>query len=348
MKHFLLLGLTAALLAFSAHAQFIDIRVSYKAVLNPATGQRAQNFTDAQIDQAIAQMNQLQAGYRRGFRFVRVDPIWNVGSLGDTTGPSRWFNSNFADQNNGLIWRDQMETAARNDARYVWNNGAINIYLTDGISGGLGSRPGHDIIILGGAIAADGARHMREIGRYFDLCSTHGCACGDCGPNPGQCNTPGDDGFLDTLADLPCWDQDAIALYNYGNTYANIQPWLQPQVDNTFYNIMSGRNNTSRLTSEQLNRWTDTAISTRRSVTTGRTWSVWDASTCAFQTGYSECNLGFGGPLGSLDAAIDLANPAGGDILRIWSGSFNGARTITKPLTLRTRINGDGDVTLGR
>ena len=344
MKHFLLLSLAAAaLLASTARAQFIDIRVSYKAVLNPATGQRAQNFTDAQIDQAIAQMNQFHADYRRGFRFVRVDPIWNVGSLGDTTGPSRWYNSNFADQNNGLIWRDQMEAAARNDARYVWNNTAINIYLTGGISGGLGSRPGHDIILLGGAIAGDGARHLREIGRYFDLCSTHGCACGDCGPSPGQCNTPGDDGISDTLADLPCWDQDAISLYNYGSTYFN----PDPTVDNTFYNIMSGRNNTSRLTHEQLNRWSDTANGTRRSVTTGRTWTVFKGGGCLFQTGYSECNIAVGGPLDSLDTALDLANPAGGDILRLWTGSFNGPRTITKPLTLRTRYNG-GDIILGR
>ena len=42
MKHFLLLSLAAAaLLASTAQAQFIDIRLSYKAVLNPATGQRA-------------------------------------------------------------------------------------------------------------------------------------------------------------------------------------------------------------------------------------------------------------------------------------------------------------------
>ena len=55
MKHFLLFSLAAAtLLASTARAQFIGIRLSYKAVLDPASGQRAQNFTDAQIDQAIA------------------------------------------------------------------------------------------------------------------------------------------------------------------------------------------------------------------------------------------------------------------------------------------------------
>jgi hypothetical protein len=351
MKHFLLLSLAAAaLLASTAQAQFIDIRLSYKAVLNPATGQRAQNFTDAQIDQAIAQMNQLQAGYNRGFRFVRVDPIWNVGSLGDTTGPSRWYNSNFADQNNGLIWRDQMEAAARNDARYVWNNNAINIYLTGGISGGLGSRPGHDIILLGGAIAGDGARQLREIGHYFDLCDIQGCDCSGCGPNPGQCNTPGDDGLFFTPPDLPCWDQNASANYNYGTAYANLSPGQQNDVDNAFFNLMSPRGAGSRLTRDQLDRWTDTASGTRRSVTTGRTWYVQGfANPCIFQTGYSECGFFLGGPLGGFLTATELANPAGGDVIRIRGGvneTDNLPRTYSKPATWR---NAEGyNITIGR
>ena len=351
MKHFLLFSLAAAtLLASTARAQFIDIRLSYKAVLDPASGQRAQNFTDAQIDQAIAQMNQLQAGYNRGFRFVRVDPIWNVGSFGDTTGPSRWFNSNFASQNNGLILRDQMETAARNDARYVWNNNAINIYLTGGISGGLGSRPGHDIIILGGAIAGDGARHLREIGHYFDLCDTQGCGCGDCGPNAGQCNTPGDDGVYDTLSDLPCWDQAILSQHNYGVPYASLASWQVSAVDNTFFNLMSPRGAGTRLTRDQLDRWTDTASGTRRSVTTGRTWYVLGGGNpCIFQTGYSDCGFFLGGPLGGFLTATELANPAGGDVIRIRFGineTDNQPRTYTKPATWR---NAEGyNITFGR
>jgi len=351
MKHFLLLSLAAAaLLASSAHAQFIDIRLSYKAVLDPASGQRAQNFTDTQIDQAIAQMNQLQAGYNRGFRFVRVDPVWNVGSFGDTTGPSRWFNVNFADQNNGLIWRDQMETAARNDARYVWNNNAINIYLTGGISGGLGSRPGHDIIILGGAIAGDAARQLREIGHYFDLCDTQGCGCGDCGPNPGQCNTPGDDGVYDTLSDLPCWDQAVLSQHNYGVPYASLASWQVSAVDDTFFNLMSPRGAGSRLTRDQLDRWTDTASGTRRSVTTGRTWYVLGGGNpCIFQTGYSDCGFFLGGPLGGFLTATELANPAGGDVIRIRFGvneADNLPRTYSKPATWR---NAEGyNITIGR
>jgi hypothetical protein len=335
----------------STRAQYIEIRLSYKAVLNPSTGQRAQNFADEQIDQAIAQMNQLHAGYKRGFRFVRVEPVWNIGSLGDTTGPSRWFNSNFSSPNNGLALRDQMAAAARNDARYLWNNSAINIYLTGGLSGGLGSRPGHDIVLLGGAIAGDGARQLRTIGHYFDVCDIQGCACGDCGPNAGQCNTPGDDGLYDTPSDLPCWDQNASANYNYGAPYASLSPGEQADVDTAFFNLMSPRGAGTRLTRGQLDRWTDTASVARRSVTTGRTWYVQGfANPCAFHTGYSECGLFLtGGPLGGLLTATELANPAGGDVLRIVSSvneTDNLPRTYSKPATWR---NGVGyNITIGR
>jgi hypothetical protein len=352
MKYLFPLCFAAVLLfAAPARAQYIEIRLSYKAVLNPSTGQRAQNFTDEQIDQAIAQMNQLHAGNKRGFRFVRVEPVWNIGSLGDTTGPSRWFNSNFSSPNNGLALRDQMEAAARNDTRYLWNNSAINIYLTGGLSGGLGSRPGHDIVLLGGAIAGDGARQLRTIGHYFDVCDIQGCACGDCGPNAGQCNTPGDDGLYDTPSDLPCWDQNASANYNYGAPYASLSPGEQADVDTAFFNLMSPRGAGTRLTRGQLDRWTDTASVARRSVTTGRTWYVQGfANPCAFHTGYSECGLFLtGGPLGGLLTATELANPAGGDVLRIVSSvneTDNLPRTYSKPATWR---NGVGyNITIGR
>ncbi len=352
MTYLLRLWFAAVLLfAIPLHAQYIEIRLSYKAVLNPANGQRAQDFTDAQIDQAIVRMNQLHAGYNRGFRFVRVEPVWNIGSLGDTTGPSRWFNSNFASQNNGLILRDQMETAARNDVRYLWNNSAINIYLTGGISGGLGSRPGHDIVLLGGAIAGDGARHLREIGHYFDVCDIQGCDCGDCGPNAGQCNTPGDDGLFDTPPDLPCWDQNASANYNYGAPYASLTPGQQADVDTAFFNLMSPRGAGTRLTRGQLDRWTDTASVTRRGVTTGRTWYVQAfANPCLFQTGYSECGFFLtGGPLGGLLTATELANAAGGDMIRLTSSvneTDNLPRTYSRPATWRNAAS--YPITIGR
>ncbi len=351
MNYLLRLCFAALLLvSASARAQYIEIRLSYKAVLNPATGQRAQDFTDAQIDQAIAQMNQLHASYNRGFRFVRVEPIWNIGSLGDTTGPSRWFNSNFSSPNNGLILRDQMEAAARSDVRYLWNISAINIYLTGGISGGLGSRPGHDIVLLGGAIAGDGARQLREIGHYFDLCDIQGCDCGDCGPNLGQCNTPGDDGLFDTPPDLPCWDQNASANYNYGAPYTSLSPGQQSYVDNAFFNLMSPRGGGTRLTWGQLDRWTDTASGTRRGVTTGRTWYVQAfANPCFFQSGYSDCGFFLGGPLGGFLTATELANPAGGDVIRLTSSvneTDNLPRTYSRPATWR---NGVGyNITIGR
>jgi hypothetical protein len=338
MKSALFLGVAAALLTTSAPAQFIEVRLSYKAVLNPANGQRPGNFTDAQIDQAVARMNELQTSYSRGFRFVRVDPVTNVGGQGDTTGPSRWYSTDFFDETNGLAWRDQMESLARGDGRYAWNHAAINLYITDGFSGGLCSFPGHEIIILGrGASAGNGPLHLHEIGHYFELCHSQGCFCGSCGGS--DCASPGDDGIADTLPDLACWGRNEIANHSFGMAYADLPPSRQTLVDDVFLNIMSYHGGTSRLTELQLDRWTDAANGWRLNVTTGRTWFV-DDDSCLLPAGHSACNP-FGGPLWTVEAGVNAANPAGGDIVLIRPGTYNEPRTFSKPVTLRaTRLGG--------
>ncbi len=149
----------------------ITVRLSYKVVLNPANGSRPTGpgggtVTNANIDAAIAAMNTLHETYFRGFRFQRVDPITNVGGLGDTTGPSIWFNTNFFAPGGGAQ-KDLMEAAAMSDPRYAWNDDAINIYITNGICGGICSFPGgsDNIIIIGGCAANSGPLHLHEIGQ---------------------------------------------------------------------------------------------------------------------------------------------------------------------------------------
>jgi hypothetical protein len=319
----------ASLTVLESRAQFIFINLSYKVVLNPANGSRPNSITDASIDQAVARMNQLQGPYFRGFRFRRVDPVTEIGGVGNPTGPSQWYNTDFFDQINGTTWQNQMEFAARHNSDYHWNNAAINIYVTAGICGGVCSFPGHDIINIGGcSFSQDGAIQMHEIGHHFNLCHTQGCPCAGCdSTKTGQCyTTPGDDEIADTLPDLQCWSRDQIAIFSFaGRTYSQLTASERERVDDVFLNIMSYHNPASRLTENQIDHWTDAANGVRLPVTSGRTWYV---------------NAG-----GSVQGGLNSANPAGGDIVLIRPGAYNEHLTISQPVTLRaTRA---GPVTIG-
>jgi hypothetical protein len=339
----LLAGCALAVLAtVPVHAQFIDIRLSYKVVINPANGLRPPGVSDADIDAAIAEMNRLQDTYFRGFHFQRVDAVTEIGGLGDTAGPSGWYSTDFLDAFNGGIWKDQMDNAARVDARYHWNNTAINIYITAGFCGGTCSFDweGDSIIVIGGCADGDGKAQMHEIGHYFSLFHTQGRNCGGCGPNPGQCNIPGDDEVWDTLPDVACWNQDAIASNFFHQTYGGLLPPLQNLVDDVFLNLMSFRASTApRLTELQLNRWTDRANNERRSVTSGRTWFV-NTNNCDFPAGNSVCNPFFAGPFPDVPEAVNASNAGGGDIILLTPGTYTGNMTISKPVTLRASRRG--------
>lgn len=120
----------------------ITVRVSFKVILNPADGARptlgpsGAVLADADVDTTIAAMNDLYRPYFRGFRFQRVGPVIDVGGIGDMTGPSRYFNTNFVTDPNRIQLRNQMEEAAMTDGRYAWNNNAINVYVNGGTQGG--------------------------------------------------------------------------------------------------------------------------------------------------------------------------------------------------------------------
>lgn len=334
-----------------APAQFIYVNLSCKVVLNPANGARPSTISDAAIDAAIERMNQLQAPYFRGFRFRRVDAINNVGGMGDSTGPSRWYSVNFFDEDNGDRWKDEMETAARNGSAYRWNDNAINLYFVDGICGGKCSFPtGDRIIVLGGCdFSMDEAVQLHEIGHYFDLRHTHeGGSCCNRTQNPGCSHTFGDDGLEDTIDDIPCGSQDDLAQHEFGRSYASLTAAEQVLVDDTFFNIMSYHNktptgqNVSRLTEQQLDQWTDTANRFRTAVTSARTRFVATSGGCINVDGNLNCrwNGSFfeGGPFSSVSSAVSAASV--GDIVLIGPGAYNQQFTITKAVTLRATRRG--------
>lgn len=340
---FICIFLLSTLAPFVRADDVINIRLSYKVVLNPATGARPPGVTDADIDNAIAAMNALEETYFRGFRFVRVDPVTNIGGRGDTTGagPSKWYNTNFFDDTRGGAWKDQMEAEAlANRTLYAWNANAINLYLTNGIRGGICSFITDNIIIIGGNSDNDGPLQLHEIGHYFSLCHTQGCFCDDCeAGETGSCHTiPGDDGISDTLPDLQCWNQNNIANWTFSTNYANLTPAQRQQVDDVFFNVMSYHFGTIRMTELQLDTWANAAasVSHRRLVTDGRTYFV--------QVGGNLLGTGFShDPLATVRGGV-AASVASGDIVLLRPGAYNEwpltIGTGNKAVTLRATRKG--------
>jgi hypothetical protein len=246
-----------------------------------------------------------------------------------------------------------MEASARSDAAYRWNDGAVNLYLTNGICGGKCSfvEDSENILIIGGCSAANGAVQLHELGHYFGLYHTQGRQCGNCtAGQTGVCNTsPGDDQIADTLLDLACWGQDQIAFANFfiptapPRLYAQLNPDEQSRVDDVFFNIMSYHNNLSRMTELQLDRWTDVANDGRVGVRDGRT--IFVQSGGLFGVGSSSQ------PVNSLGTAAGMANILeGSEILLLRPGYYNEQLTITAPggTSITLRATRQGPVIIGK
>jgi hypothetical protein len=332
--------------AAAAQAQYIYIDLSYKVILNPADGTSrpldgsGNPVTDQRIDNTIDGMNQLLDNYSRGFRFRRRGPVWEVGGDGTPTDPSQWFNQDFL--NNG--GKDAMEgMASQNWPQYEWKFSDINIYINQGNPGGICSFPHNfwfdeNIIIIGASSYANTALTLHEIGHYFNLFHTQGKSCGDCT----TCSGPESDEIDDTLEDRACWGQDAIAMNTFSLSYASLSAANQKRVDDTFFNIMSYHGNRSRMTEDQLDRWTVNALRHRDEVLSGRPLFV-SASGCISQDGNLNCDA-FNGPFSRV---IDGVNAAGAnDIVVILPGSYNQTMTINKAVTLYATRR--GPATIGR
>lgn len=328
----------------------ITVRVSFKVILNPADGARptlgpsGAVLADADVDTTIAAMNDLYRPYFRGFRFQRVGPVIDVGGIGDMTGPSRYFNTNFVTDPNRIQLRNQMEEAAMTDGRYAWNNNAINVYVNGGTQGGICSFPGdHNIVIVGGRAIGPGQTLLHEIGHYFNLVHTH------------------EDDLVDTLADNPSWDLDQIANNNFGVNYAMLSPAQKAQVDDVMLNLMSyhgtiggsvvptGSIYQSRLTEQQLDRWADGAAG----IYGGNRQFVVDSLTIFVDVAAPQQRPFFGhsaNPYNNLRDAVNQAiswrNGGWGSVLMLRPGAFNQQMTINTPLTLRATRR--GSATIGR
>ena len=364
-RSMLFLPLCLALLAAApSHAQYVWINVSFKAVLNPTNGTRFYPFTVDDIDAGIARMNATLATYQRGYRVRRVGPLYDVGGIGDTTGPSKWYSANPRDPyppNPNVRNQEQMDSEARNNpAVYRWNPNALNYYvvagfgpsLTDsngvavGQPAGEGAFPsaGFQIVTLG-TVHSD-LVILHETGHWLELYHTHGNCVRDnsnaCG-TAANCNVAapffgwrlGDDGIADTLpvqaGDFCFTSRDNVAAANYGVAYSFCTAEQQNLVDDTYLNLMAyGFNKVlDRLTPQQLDKWTRYANIERSFAMSGRTRFV-------SPTG-SDGNTGLVGtsPKRTVFNAVSASSVGGGDIVLLRPGSYNELITINRPVTLR-------------
>lgn len=341
---FLLFGLLAC---SEVRAQFIWVNLSFKAVLNPTNGTRYYNFSETNIDASISAANAFLAVYQRGYRFRRAEIIRDVGGIGDTTGPSKWYSVNpRTDDLATGSWdnRKQMEIEALNaPGPYAWNFNAVNYYITAGYgaapqnAGDCAFPSGNNHLIVIGTMD-DPYTLLHETGHYFELYHTQGgCNCRK--NNEGCILTNGfwvgnDDvagyAITDTLFDSECLTQDTVARANFNKPYVNCTADEAAKVDDTFFNIMSYHpgSNQVRMTELQLHKWTDFANGARLAVMSGRTRFV---STLGVNSGTGTISTA---PLRTVSYAAGVAT-AGQDILLLRSGSYNEQLTINKAVTLR-------------
>jgi hypothetical protein len=333
----------------------ITIRVSVKAVLNPATGARQPGVSDLTFSNTMFYMKGMMNTNARGYHLQWVgDALINVGGLNQfNSGPSQYYSKDFVNDDDGDAKKDEFEAnAIANPATYGWDNSAVNIYIVQfgGANWNVCSFPGQQIILVNGVAGySNPSTVLHEIGHYFNLSHTflgrqnlnaNGTACTN-GCSCAQLIGGGNDFCADTILDHDCWNsQNDIALGNYGLSYANLNGTQTFNVDSMWWNLMSYHNRqhfTTLFTPDQSDRWADSANNDRPAVRTGRTRFV--ATTGNDSTG----NGSSGNRYRTVVKGVTIANS--GDIVLLRAGNYNETMTVTKAVTLRA-TRGDAIVGL--
>ncbi len=352
----LLYGLSVLLAGATLATADITVRLSVKAVLNPATGNRQPGVSDVTFSNTVVAMNDMLNSYGRGYHIQWVgNALVNVGGLNQfNTGPSQYYDKDFVNDDDGDAKKDEFEAKAiASPVTYGWDTTAVNIYIVrfGGANWNVCSFPGSQIILVNGAAGYSTATTvLHEIGHYFNLSHTfngrlnqnsNGTPCTN-GCNCAVFVGGGGDAVADTILDHDCWtDQNDIAIGNYGTSYASSTSGQRAAVDRIWNNLMSyhGRQHTTTLcTPDQNDRWTDSANSDRPGVRTGRTRFVATTGSDTTGTGTSTSRYR------TVAKGVAVVNDPD-DIVLLRTGNYNEPQTITKALTFRATR---GDAIIGK
>lgn len=203
-----------SIVCISMQAQ--EIRLSFKVILDPNTGNRPSYATEEFFNDAMTFMNEVICKSGRGMSFSK-EPTIEIGGKNHSIS-KKYYNKNPIENNVSPSWRTQLETDAQNNINdYFWRQNRINIYFSGGGGGGVCSFPdstsNQDEAILIGY--GRECTILHEIGHFFNLCHTQGCICGDCD----TCDKPKSDKIIDTLEDRECWGENDIARNAFDKSY---------------------------------------------------------------------------------------------------------------------------------
>jgi len=241
--------LTFVLLLLNFHSLSGEgIRLSYKVILDPNTGERPEYASNKFFDALTTSMNSIMCALDSDLYFSAEEVI-EIGGINHPISFQYYTaNPHIEDNIESLEFN-----AENNPTDYAWRENRINFYFNNGGIGGICSfsflEGANEAILIGGKFRPGIAIH--EIGHFFDLCHTQGCPCGECA----TCDAPENDLVFDTVEDRACWDRDDIAINAFSNPYKFLNPIQKTLVDNTFNNVMSYRPIEFSLTIQQLIKW---------------------------------------------------------------------------------------------
>ena len=340
------LTLTTLLGTPAMFAQYINVRVSAKFILNdialPPTGTYTRS-NDWRL--AIDNANAGNARFGRGFRYQY--PSFD----GNVSGYSDYYN---LDQSEVVAFEWWMRN---NAAQTGWRDDAVNVYVVNRNLGAAG-----DESCAGWASNPEdqiGPLPPFDIhGRIVVFCAGMSGAPGselsilahEFGHHMGLIHTWANDRVADTVVDAdpgPC-EQPSVPDWcscKYANTLvrAAAQGWSAAVLTTATNNIMSYHCDNDLdfdLTEGQLDRWADIARRYLASEMTGVTYFVDRNNSQSGNTGYST------NPYRTVQAGANAASSSPGNIVIVRPGSYNEQITLNTPVTLRaTRA---GWVTIGR
>jgi len=327
--------------ALVAHAE-VTWRVSVKIFVDDNGNRPGSPITDADIQAQFDFANTNSYFIGRGLKLEKSEVL----DIAVPAGASKdWFSVDLMAGTNMTT----LEKEAKANSAYLWRDDKINLYINQGTASGAALRPGDGDIIVFKAKKVETTPwvFIHEIGHHMSLKHTHfseqfqnrdGSAC----TNGCSCAVlvPGDDDIADTLLDTDCWGtKDQIAQGNFNKNWSELSPADQARVDNTFFNIMSYRDNRSIFTTLQLDAMCDTSNVERDNVSHNNLVFVDVLASGVTPNGLSKavvlcCGLPpIGGPYPTLKNGIDAA--FGGDVLLLRPGNHTENREIRGPITLR-------------